>query len=449
MMIKDLLKKPHTYLQLAIAAVVGVMVYTFLSHEGEKAPPVVVSLSPPKAKDQEKETRPHDQIISESHQGLEAVPHDPKTAAGGDEQEKAPHHAPDMPAAASTVVPPTSPAPSHHRPENAPPSAEAPMPSHEIAVTHPHDPGTSHVSPVPRGDEKTAPPGASAGEATPAASQGTSHGSATQGALSASTGGAHGAPATPAGGEGQETSVVALPPVPPPPPPPGEIALLVLDLGKQESLIETALTLPKEIAFALYTGLDTQSAHGKLRSAGYETFLMIPMEPLDYPQSDPGFAPLLTGLPAQENVQRLQAHLKDHLPMVGVVPFLGSRFMFSEKDFLPVLEELGRQHLLFVDVKSSPQSVVKALKKKVKVPLLSASFCLDQVGGDEAGWQAQQEKLASLAKTNGPILAFAHGSPLALDRVKALSENLAHLNLKLVPVSSLTALKNEKKEANP
>jgi polysaccharide deacetylase 2 family uncharacterized protein YibQ len=173
------------------------------------------------------------------------------------------------------------------------------------------------------------------------------------------------------------------------------------------------------------------------------------MEPLDYPQSDPGFAPLLTGLPAQENVQRLQAHLKDHLPMVGVVPFLGSRFMFSEKDFLPVLEELGRQHLLFVDVKSSPQSVVKALKKKVKVPLLSASFCLDQVGGDEAGWQAQQEKLASLAKTNGPILAFAHGSPLALDRVKALSENLAHLNLKLVPVSSLTALKNEKKEANP
>lgn len=135
--------------------------------------------------------------------------------------------------------------------------------------------------------------------------------------------------------------------------------------------------------------------------------------------------------------------------MVGVVPFLGSRFMFSEKDFLPVLEELGRQHLLFVDVKSSPQSVVKALKKKVKVPLLSASFCLDQVGGDEAGWQAQQEKLASLAKTNGPILAFAHGSPLALDRVKALSENLAHLNLKLVPVSSLTALKNEKKEANP
>ncbi|MCE2950884.1 MAG: divergent polysaccharide deacetylase family protein [Alphaproteobacteria bacterium] len=444
MMIKELLKNPHTYLQVAIAAVVGVMAYTFFSHEGEKNPPVVVTLLPKEAKPPVKEA-PQDQIVSESQQGLETVPHAPKAQEVGHGREKPPHDTPEMPGPAPTSVPPTLP---HEMSEPATPSTQPLMPSPARALTPPHDSGVPHVSSASGGGVETTRQDTSAGEVTPPVSQGPSHGSASQSIAGASPAVTQGAPVTPAGGDGQERSVVALPPVPPPPPPPGEIALLVLDLGKQESLLEAALNLPKQIAFAFYTGLDTQAPHAKLREAGYETFLMIPMEPLDYPQSDPGFAPLLTGLPAQENVQRLQAHFKGHLPMVGVVPFLGSRFMFSEKDFLPVLEELGRHHLLFVDVKSSPQSVVKSLKKKVKVPLLSASFCLDQVCGDEAGWQGQQEILASLAKTNGPILAFVHGSPLALDRVRALSENLAHLNLKLVPVSSLAALKNEKKEAS-
>ena len=84
------------------------------------------------------------------------------------------------------------------------------------------------------------------------------------------------------------------------------IALLVVGLGLQADLTDAAIALPGEISlhFSAYAP-DLPVWFGRARRAGHEVLLDLPMEPLDYPASDPGPRTLLAGASSEDNLQRL------------------------------------------------------------------------------------------------------------------------------------------------
>ena len=72
---------------------------------------------------------------------------------------------------------------------------------------------------------------------------------------------------------------------------------------------------------------------------------LLPLEPLNYPQHDPGPYTLLTTLSEQENLARMESVMASAQGYVGLVGEFGSRFTTRSTTMLPVLEQVKRRGL--------------------------------------------------------------------------------------------------------
>ena len=129
------------------------------------------------------------------------------------------------------------------------------------------------------------------------------------------------------------------------------VSLVIRGLGLSRGSTLAAISqLPAvvSLAFSPYTrGLDEWA--GMARGRGHETLLSLPMEPMEFPSSDPGPLAMMTSLENKENIQRLQQILSLSKAFIGLVQSMGSRFMTSSAALQPVLSALKQHGLMFVD----------------------------------------------------------------------------------------------------
>ena len=132
---------------------------------------------------------------------------------------------------------------------------------------------------------------------------------------------------------------------------PPRIAVLINGMGLSDGATAEAikgLPAPISVAYGAY-GRNLQDWVEKARQEGHEVLLQIPLEPLDYPTNDPGPHTLLTTLPPEENLKRLQWLMSRFTGYVGITNLMGAKFEPTQASFVPVLEEVKARGLLFVD----------------------------------------------------------------------------------------------------
>ena len=129
---------------------------------------------------------------------------------------------------------------------------------------------------------------------------------------------------------------------------PPRIAVLINGMGLSDGATAEAikdLPAPISVAYGAY-GRNLQDWVAKARQEGHEVLLQIPLEPLDYPTNDPGPHTLLTTLPPEENLKRLQWLMSRFTGYVGVTNLMGAKFEPTQASFVPVLEEVKARGLL-------------------------------------------------------------------------------------------------------
>jgi len=106
------------------------------------------------------------------------------------------------------------------------------------------------------------------------------------------------------------------------------VAIIVTGIGLNSTRTKAAIEdLPLNISLALSPYANNlQQVASDARAMGHEIFLQLPMEPIDFPLSDPGPRALLTSLPEGENLVRLEWLLARFPGYAGVVSYLGSKF---------------------------------------------------------------------------------------------------------------------------
>ena len=172
------------------------------------------------------------------------------------------------------------------------------------------------------------------------------------------------------------------------------------------------------------------------RAAGHEVIITLPMEPLDYPRSDPGPYGLLTTLNAEQNLRRLEWVLSRFTGYIGVTNFLGSRFTTDAQALRPVLVELKRRGLMFVDGRDNPLSVAPRLATEVGLPRAVNDIFLDRQA-NRVTIDAQLEKIEQIARANGAAVAFGQPFPVTIARLKRWIRTLNERGLVLAPVSAV------------
>jgi polysaccharide deacetylase 2 family uncharacterized protein YibQ len=216
------------------------------------------------------------------------------------------------------------------------------------------------------------------------------------------------------------------------------IAIIVTGLGLNESGTATAIdTLPEAVtlAFAPY-GRNLERTVASARTGGHEVLLEVPLEPFDYPESDPGPETLLTGQAPRDNLQKLFTVMGKFGGYVGLINHMGARFTSSTADFAPVMEELGSRGLGYLDDGTSNRSVATQLAAANGVEFARADIVLDLVPS-RASILEQLRALESKATEAGIAIAVISALPISVQTLAEWTKTAEEQGYTIVPVSAL------------
>jgi uncharacterized protein len=218
---------------------------------------------------------------------------------------------------------------------------------------------------------------------------------------------------------------------------PPRIALLINGMGLSDGVTAEAikgLPAPVSVAYGAY-GRNLQDWVTKTRAAGHEVLLQIPLEPQDYPANDPGPHTLLTSLPPEENMKRLQWLMSRFTGYVGVTNQMGAKFETTQDAFLPVLEEVKARGLLFVDDGTTQNSAGGQIAGTIGLDYAAADVDIDAVPSPDSISKALAH-LEALAKERGSAIGVASAKSATIKQLAQWAGQLQGKGFVLIPVSA-------------
>ncbi|MGH6791515.1 MAG: divergent polysaccharide deacetylase family protein [Methyloceanibacter sp.] len=218
---------------------------------------------------------------------------------------------------------------------------------------------------------------------------------------------------------------------------PARVEVLVNGLGLPGSPSDDVLKglpAPVSVAYGAY-GRDLQDLVTKARAAGHEVLLQIPLEPNDYPSEDPGPHTLLTTLPDDENIKRLQWLMSRYTGYVGVTNHMGAKFEATKDSFLPVLEELKKRGLIYFDDGTVQSSTAAQIASVLGLDYSAANLQID-AKPSSAGIAKALAELEDMAHERGAAIGVAKAKPETVRQIAEWAGKLEAKGIVLVPVSA-------------
>ncbi|MCF6215351.1 MAG: divergent polysaccharide deacetylase family protein [Emcibacter sp.] len=217
-----------------------------------------------------------------------------------------------------------------------------------------------------------------------------------------------------------------------------KIAIIVTGIGLSKKTTEFAIKhLPGQIdlGFSPY-GQRLQNWMDMAREYGHEGFLMIPTEPLKYPENDPGPHTLMTGASPRDNLKKLDWLLSQVTGYVGVINEMGSRFTASEKDVMPILDDLNARGLMLLDSRSTRFSTAAKLARRIGMPRAFNNLYIDNIVST-AEITKNLTALENTARTYGTAVGVARAFPLSIREIEKWAQALERRGIQLVPITAI------------
>ncbi|HEX4635617.1 MAG TPA: divergent polysaccharide deacetylase family protein [Rhizomicrobium sp.] len=217
-----------------------------------------------------------------------------------------------------------------------------------------------------------------------------------------------------------------------------KIAIVVNGLGRSSAATKTALdSLPAQVTLGFVPyATDVQDWVAKARERGHEVMLQVPMETLDFPDSDPGPETLRSGQDEDSNIQRLSWAMSRFTGYAGVSNLLGQRFLTDSEALSPILSYLNRRGLYFFDNGAASQSVAPVVAGQVAIPAAQSGPALDEVQ-NASEIDRRLSELETQARAKGTAVGSAFLYPVTVARIAAWAKGLQARGFVIVPVSAI------------
>lgn len=231
----------------------------------------------------------------------------------------------------------------------------------------------------------------------------------------------------------------SLPPVPPEMPPvkkPPRVAIIIDDLGYDRQLAEKLIDLNAPFTFSILPHSPHLAAIARLaHERGLEIMLHLPMEPVEYPEINPGPGALLTSMGPDELLRVLEEDLRAVPHITGVNNHMGSRLTARSEQMYQVFSVLKRRGLFFIDSRTTDESVCRPSARLFQIPFAQRDVFLDHTH-DPAFIRKQIRELVRIAQRKGEAVGIAHPHPTTYSILK---EELPALRqqVEIVPASRL------------
>ncbi|MCR9220068.1 MAG: divergent polysaccharide deacetylase family protein [Alphaproteobacteria bacterium] len=216
-----------------------------------------------------------------------------------------------------------------------------------------------------------------------------------------------------------------------------QIAVVVTDLGVAPDTAAEAMSLPGPVtlAFAPYArNLPTRIEEA--RNRGHEVMLTLPMEPRDFPRSDPGPYALMTSLDGEANLERLNWILSRASGYIGLINYQGGAFTADRRSLQPVMAALADRGLVYLDTGEDPGSAAPRAAEVAGAPGLAVDIVADGMltRGAILTRLTEAEVVAKAQKT---AVVLVRPYAMTLDRVKGWAQELEAKGIVLAPLSAV------------
>jgi polysaccharide deacetylase 2 family uncharacterized protein YibQ len=216
-----------------------------------------------------------------------------------------------------------------------------------------------------------------------------------------------------------------------------KIAIILGGMGLNDKLTARAdRDLPGDITFAFAPyGPNLQDQVNKAREQGHEILLQLPLEPVGFPASDPGPKTLLADADEPTNIQNLQWHMSRFTGYAGVVNYMGGRFMAAPTAVKPMLTELKKRGLYFIEDGSLPLSSTDDVAQAVHQQVRHADVVIDAAPDAQSITDALN-KLEEQARSQGFAMGTGSGLAVTVDTVRDWARAARDRGIILVPATA-------------
>ncbi len=216
-----------------------------------------------------------------------------------------------------------------------------------------------------------------------------------------------------------------------------KIAIVLGGMGLNAGLTAKAIAeLPADVslAFAPY-GENLQKQVDKARKEGHEVFLQVPLEPVGFPVNNPGPKTLMAEAGSGENLDALHWHMSRFAGYVGLVNYQGGRFLASPEALTPVMREVKKRGLLFVEDGSLPLTATQTVARENSAAFRKAQTVID-ADPDPKAIIAALQLLEQEAQTNGVAIGTGSGLEVTIDTLRDWAKDAAERGIIIIPVSA-------------
>ena len=225
-----------------------------------------------------------------------------------------------------------------------------------------------------------------------------------------------------------------------PKPAPGKalpsVALIIDDLGYDKKIAQKFAQLDVTLTFSILPHSPFQQKIARLaRSKGLEIMIHMPMEPVEYPQVNPGPGTLLTSMSPDELIEQLDQNLNTLPDVKGVNNHMGSRMTSESSQMYQFFSVLKKRGLFFIDSRTTAESLGEPSARLFQVPFAQRDVFIDHyLKADFI--RKQIKELIRIAKKNGEAVGIMHPHSTTL---RVLQEMLPDLKnqVHLVPASKV------------
>ena len=221
-----------------------------------------------------------------------------------------------------------------------------------------------------------------------------------------------------------------------------KVAIVIDDVGVVRDRSEDVVRhLPNAITLSfLPYGEATEELSKEAFERGHEVMIHLPMQPKAHEDGyigNPGPNALFTTLGLEEVRRLTDENFKDLAAIsVGVNNHMGSAFTEWKEGMEVVLEEVAKEHLMFMDSVTTPDSEVSNAAEGKDIPLLKRDIFLDDAI-DKKIISKMLEKVERVAKAQGSVIVIGHPHPETTAVLKEWLGTLEEKRLQLVPITTL------------
>ena len=218
------------------------------------------------------------------------------------------------------------------------------------------------------------------------------------------------------------------------------VAIVIGGLGMSQTGTQEAIDkLQPEVTLAFAAGGNSLGRWmAAARRDGHELLMQTPMEPFDYPRVNPGRATLTVAAGPAQNMQDLHWVLARTTNYTGVMNYMGAKFTSDPAALEPVMSELGKRGLMYLDDGTSARSAAPQAAAKNGVPFAGADAVIDAVQ-ERGAILDRLDELERTARAKGFAVGVGSAFDVTVDTVRSWVGEARRRGVEIVPVSAIAA----------